>query len=216
MNEMKEDINGNDTVSSGEADAQISEITPDADSLDTGIDTHLDTDQHKINEQNEKDEVEASPDVKTDAPTVPGKRKLQIQGRWRGVDPVIFYKDDAVVGRIMEFYGIKETLPFKSHLISRNSDVNHVKRIYYISNSVKEVLELNLLCGQQLKIAAVGLKMFVSNYMFGSFAIFLSVYGIIVFFFLWKLLNNVECVLISGTADLKRGGIHTVSIPYII
>lgn len=163
-NETKEDINGDD-IASGEADVQISETTPEAtDSLDTGIDeTHLDTDQNKINEQNEKEEIETSSDVKTDGPMVPAKRKLQMQGRWRGVDPVIFYKDDAVVGRIMEFYGIKETLPFKGHLISRNSDVNHVKRIYYISNSVKEALELNLLCGQQLKIASVGLKMFVSK-----------------------------------------------------
>ncbi|KAL8476218.1 hypothetical protein ACS0TY_028761 [Phlomoides rotata] len=160
-NEIKEDINGDDIVLSGEADVQISGTTPDVDSLDTGIDeTHMDTDQNKINEQNGKEEIEPSPDVKTDAPTVPAKRKLQMQGRWRGVDPVIFYNDEAVVGRIMEFYGIKESLPFKGHLISRNSDKNHVKRIYYISNSVKEVLELNLLCGQQLKIASVGLKMF--------------------------------------------------------
>lgn len=62
----------------------------------------------------------------------------------------------------MEFYGIKESLPFKGHLVTRNSDTSHVKRIYYVSNSVKEALELNLLGGQQLKIAAVGLKMFVS------------------------------------------------------
>ncbi|KAL0285227.1 UNVERIFIED_CONTAM: hypothetical protein Sangu_2788400 [Sesamum angustifolium] len=84
----------------------------------------------------------------------------QNKGRWRGVDPVIFYKDEAVVGRIMEFYGIKDSLPFKGHLITRNNDMNHVKRIYYVSNSVKEVLELNFLAGQQLKIASVGLKMF--------------------------------------------------------
>ncbi|KAF2292978.1 hypothetical protein GH714_034525 [Hevea brasiliensis] len=46
------------------------------------------------------------------------------------------------------------------HLISRNSDTNHVKRIYYISKSVKDVLELNLLVGQQLKISSIGLKMY--------------------------------------------------------
>ncbi|KAK4353077.1 hypothetical protein RND71_028595 [Anisodus tanguticus] len=42
----------------------------------------------------------------------------------------------------------------------KNSHINHVKRVYYVSKSVKEVLELNFLAGEQLKIAAVGLKMF--------------------------------------------------------
>ncbi|KAI3451180.1 hypothetical protein Pfo_007845 [Paulownia fortunei] len=161
MNEVKEDSNGDDIDLSGDRDVQISEATSDADLLDLGTgEAPLDTDQNKIYEENEKEETEPSPDGKTDAKMVAGKRKLQIQGRWRGVDPVIFYKDDAVVGRIMEFYGIKESFPFKGHLITRNNDMNHVKRIYYISNSVKEVLELNFLAGQQLKIASVGLKMF--------------------------------------------------------
>lgn len=158
LNEVKEDRNGDDNDASGELDVQMSEAAPDASSLDTGIgETH-----NKINEQNEKVETEPLPVETADAKTAPGKRKLQMQGRWRGVDPVIFYKDETVVGNIMEFYGIKESLPFKGHLITRNSDTSHVKRIYYVSNSVKEALELNLLGGQQLKIAAVGLKMFVS------------------------------------------------------
>ncbi|KAK6125801.1 hypothetical protein DH2020_040457 [Rehmannia glutinosa] len=160
-NEVKEDSDGNDIGLSGEKDVQISEVTPDADLLDTGTgEAPLDTVQNKINEENEKEENELPPDVKNDAKIVTGKRKLQIQGRWRGVDPVIFYKDDAVVEKIMDFYGIKESFPFKGHLITRNDDMNHVKRIYYVSNSVKEVLELNFLAGQQLKIASVGLKMF--------------------------------------------------------
>jgi multisite-specific tRNA:(cytosine-C5)-methyltransferase len=61
------------------------------------------------------------------------------------------------------FYGIDESFPFDGHLISRNSDKNHVKRIYYVSKSVKDVLGLNFRVGQQLKIASIGLKMFVSN-----------------------------------------------------
>ncbi|KAJ8544025.1 hypothetical protein K7X08_025643 [Anisodus acutangulus] len=83
-----------------------------------------------------------------------------MQGKWRGVDPVIFYKEEAFVGKIKEFYGIKESFLFEGHLITRNSDMNHVKRIYYVSKSVKDVLHLNFLAGQQLKIASVGLKMF--------------------------------------------------------
>ncbi|KAI7738003.1 hypothetical protein M8C21_011343 [Ambrosia artemisiifolia] len=88
------------------------------------------------------------------------KRKLQIQGKWFGVDPVVFFKDDAILTGIKEFYGIKETFPFDHHLITRNSDTNHVKRIYYISESVKNVVELNFQAGEQLKITSIGLKMF--------------------------------------------------------
>nr|GMD56419.1 tRNA (cytosine(34)-C(5))-methyltransferase-like isoform X1 [Ipomoea batatas] len=111
-------------------------------------------------EENDTEDIEPSNNTSTNPEMVRGKRKLQIQGRWRGVDPVIFYKEETVVGKIKDFYGIKESFPFNGHLITRNSDINHVKRIYYISTSVKKVLELNFLGGQQLKIASVGLKMF--------------------------------------------------------
>lgn len=99
---------------------------------------------------------------RTDQFNAGGKRKLQIQGKWKGVDPVVFFKDEAVVNSIKAFYGIVESFPFYGHLVTRNEDTNHVKRIYYISKSVKELLELNLQVGQPLKIASVGLKMFVS------------------------------------------------------
>ncbi|KAG8383552.1 hypothetical protein BUALT_Bualt04G0025500 [Buddleja alternifolia] len=161
VTEVKEDSNGNDINLNVEREVQISEATPDGDVLDDGMgEAPMETDQNKTTEENEKEETQPSSDVKNGANVVAGKRKLQMQGRWRGVDPVIFYKEEAVVNRIMEFYGIKESFPFKGHLITRNEDMNHVKRIYYVSNSVKDVLELNLLAGQQLKIASVGLKMF--------------------------------------------------------
>ncbi|XP_077213231.1 uncharacterized protein LOC143848230 [Tasmannia lanceolata] len=88
------------------------------------------------------------------------KRKLQIQGKWRGVDPVVFFRDDATVNSIRSFYGISEFFPFDGHLVTRNSDVHHVKRIYYISKSVKDVLKLNFQVGQRLKITSLGLKVF--------------------------------------------------------
>lgn len=161
INEVKEDTNGGDIDSTKEMDALISETSPDV--RENGTDgASLDTDQNNKREESEKEQIEPSADVKTGSSNVAGKRKLQMQGRWRGVDPVIFYKDDAVVNSIIDFYGIKESFPFKGHLITRHDDMNHVKRIYYVSDSVKRVLELNLLAGQQLKIASVGLKMFVS------------------------------------------------------
>lgn len=90
----------------------------------------------------------------------PSKRKLQIQGKWRGVDPVIFFKDESIIKSIEAFYGIDKQFPLDGHLVTRNSDTSNVKRIYYISKSVKNVLELNLSVGQQLKITSVGLKIF--------------------------------------------------------
>lgn len=90
LNVVKEDKSGDDNDESGEVDVQMSEAAPDTCSLDTGIgETH-----NEINEQNEKEETEPLPVEKADAKTAPGKRKLQMQGRWRGVDPVLFYKDE--------------------------------------------------------------------------------------------------------------------------
>lgn len=86
--------------------------------------------------------------------------KLNKVGKWRGVDPVIFFKDESIIKSIKAFYGIDEQFPLDGHLVTRNSDTSNVKRIYYISKSVKNVLELNLSVGQQLKITFVGLKIF--------------------------------------------------------
>uniref|UniRef100_A0A0E0B478 SAM-dependent MTase RsmB/NOP-type domain-containing protein n=1 Tax=Oryza glumipatula TaxID=40148 RepID=A0A0E0B478_9ORYZ len=87
-------------------------------------------------------------------------RKPQNQGRWRGVDPVIFFKDEATIRSIVSFYGIKDTFPLEGHLVTRNPDAGHVKRIYYVSKSVQEVLELNVKVGERLKITSLGLKIF--------------------------------------------------------
>ena len=45
----------------------------------------LDTDPSKICEENEPEEMEDPVDKETG-----GRRKLPIQGKWRGVDPVVF------------------------------------------------------------------------------------------------------------------------------
>ncbi|KAL2905759.1 Multisite-specific tRNA:(cytosine-C(5))-methyltransferase [Bienertia sinuspersici] len=95
-----------------------------------------------------------------DAEKVGVKRKLHVQGKWKGIDPVILFREEIVINSIKGFYGIDDSFPLDGHLVTRNSDTDSVKRIYYISKSVKDVLELNLLAGQQLKMASVGLKMF--------------------------------------------------------
>ncbi|CAN8314744.1 unnamed protein product [Cochlearia groenlandica] len=89
------------------------------------------------------------------------KRKVPMQGKWKGFDPIVFLKDEIVINSIKEFYGIKdESFPLCGRLVTRNIDTSSVKRIYYVSESVKDVLQLNFAVGQQLKIASVGLKMF--------------------------------------------------------
>ncbi|XP_018468113.2 uncharacterized protein LOC108839838 [Raphanus sativus] len=86
------------------------------------------------------------------------------KGKWKGLDPVVFLRDETVISGIKRFYGINdESFPLNGHLVTRNSDTSskgNVKRIYYVSRSVKDVLELNLAVGQKIKVASVGLKMF--------------------------------------------------------
>ncbi|KAI6699518.1 hypothetical protein NL676_013842 [Syzygium grande] len=88
------------------------------------------------------------------------KRMFQNQSKWNGVDPVFFLKDEVVINSIRTFYGIDESFPLSGHLVTRNAESDLVKRIYYVSKSVKDLLELNFHVGQQLKIAYVGQKMF--------------------------------------------------------
>ncbi|XWS41606.1 hypothetical protein CRYUN_Cryun17cG0096500 [Craigia yunnanensis] len=147
-----------------ESEEKISEVTPEADEkilvvalkadlVDGGPDA-------VAPETNSSEAAQASADKKIDSAKVGEKRKLQIQGKWRGVDPVIFFKDEAIINSIKSFYGIDESFPFSGHVVTRNNETNHVKRIYYVSKSVKDVLELNFRVGQQLKLTSVGLKMF--------------------------------------------------------
>ncbi|KEH20796.1 tRNA (cytosine(34)-C(5))-methyltransferase-like protein [Medicago truncatula] len=111
-------------------------------------------------EERNSEETEEPHNAQNTAEKVPGKRKLQYQGKWRGVDPVVFFKDEAIVNSIKNFYGIDEGFPFNGHLVTRNLDNSNAKRIYYVSKSVKDIVALNFSVGQQLKMTSVGMKMF--------------------------------------------------------
>ncbi|KAJ1381984.1 hypothetical protein SESBI_44639 [Sesbania bispinosa] len=113
-----------------------------------------------ICEEGDSREAQEPRNVESIAKITQGKRKLQIQGKWRGIDPIILFKDEVVINSINAFYGIDKQFPLDGHLVTRNNDTNHVKRIYYVSKPVKNVLELNFSVGQQLKITSVGLKIF--------------------------------------------------------
>jgi multisite-specific tRNA:(cytosine-C5)-methyltransferase len=89
--------------------------------------------------------------------------RFQRQGRWRGVDPVLFLEDEKVIGSLVAFYGIKETFPLSGHLVTRSEDSSRLKRIYYVSKSVSDVIRLNFSAGEHLKMTSAGLKIFVST-----------------------------------------------------
>ncbi|XP_050205626.1 uncharacterized protein LOC126655466 [Mercurialis annua] len=166
--EVSEVNNGMELNSEDAALQRSAEVPSEAELIDTDLQGSIEVASEAELIENEPDktcgenESEKAEEVNEEPlPSKPaGKRKLQIQGKWKGVDPVLFFKDEAIINSIKAFYGIDESLPLDGHLISRNIDNNHVKRIYYVSKSVKDVLELNLRVGQQLKIASVGLKMF--------------------------------------------------------
>lgn len=101
-----------------------------------------------------------------------GIKDVERKGKWRGVDPVVFFTDEKTINSIISFYGINDSFPLYGHLVTRNSDANHVKRIYYVSKSVQEVLQLNDQVGQRLKITSLGLKIFVSVLSFSTYQCF--------------------------------------------
>jgi multisite-specific tRNA:(cytosine-C5)-methyltransferase len=163
LDQVTEDNSGLEPDSRDVAVEKISEAATEADLIvDEPDEADMEPDPSNISNQ-DSEETKALVNGETDSGKAVGKRKLQLQGKWKGVDPVLFFKDESIINSIKMFYGIDESFPFDGHLISRNSDKNHVKRIYYVSKSVKDVLGLNFRVGQQLKIASIGLKMFVSN-----------------------------------------------------
>ncbi|KAL2635588.1 hypothetical protein R1flu_007067 [Riccia fluitans] len=88
------------------------------------------------------------------------ERRFQQQGKWKGVDPVLFLEDEHVIQSLITYYGIKDSFPLRGHLVTRSEDVTRLKRIYYVSTSASEVIKLNFRAGQHLKMSSAGLKIF--------------------------------------------------------
>ncbi|PUZ51945.1 hypothetical protein GQ55_6G231500 [Panicum hallii var. hallii] len=112
-------------------------------------------------QQNNVSKVVDAAEVLESSRAESGDMKLQKQSRWKGVDPVLFFKDELVIKSIISFFGIKESFPLQGHLVTRSTD--NARRIYYVSKSVKKILELNGEVGEQLKIVSLGIKMFESH-----------------------------------------------------
>ncbi|XP_010531362.1 PREDICTED: tRNA (cytosine(34)-C(5))-methyltransferase-like [Tarenaya hassleriana] len=145
-----------------DAEEKVSEAASSNDLSDSKADGDdvIEPENKKADGESVVEETQVPDGKETNTANTGGKRKLPMQGKWVGFDPVVFLKDDTVINSIKSFYGIRESFPLHGHLVTRNSDTSSVKRIYYVSKSVKDVLELNFAVGQQLKIASVGLKMF--------------------------------------------------------
>lgn len=124
-------------------------FTDDIEGLSTGIEPR----------EGGEELVEATVDTKDLA-----SGRIQRQGRWKGVDPVLFLKDEKILESLVNFYGIKESFPLHQHLVVRSEDSTRSKRIYYVSGSVSDTIQLNFRAGEQLKITSAGLKIFVSSY----------------------------------------------------
>ncbi|OIT35727.1 hypothetical protein A4A49_16127 [Nicotiana attenuata] len=110
ITEVKEDVNVEDVKP---VDSVGSEETTTVDAGNGTDETILDTEPSETLEKNKNEETQPSTDTRAEPETNRGKRKLQMQGKWRGVDPVIFYKEEAVVGKIKDFYAISR-IPFHS------------------------------------------------------------------------------------------------------
>ncbi|KAG8087340.1 hypothetical protein GUJ93_ZPchr0010g10498 [Zizania palustris] len=88
-------------------------------------------------------------------------KKLQSKNsKWKGVDPVLFFKDLTVIKNIVSFFGINESFQLEGHLVTRSADTDNARRIYYVSKSVQETLRRNVESEEQLKIVSLGIKMF--------------------------------------------------------
>lgn len=162
QDKLFEDVRTSEDISANGNNEKVAEAALEA-CEDGPQEALLETDSRNARGNDDSKEAEA-PSEENDG-KAGGKRKLQIQGKWRGVDPVVFFRDEDVVNSIKNFYGIVDSFPLSDHLVTRNSETTRVKRIYYISESVKELLELNFKVGQQLKITSIGLKMFVSIFL---------------------------------------------------
>jgi multisite-specific tRNA:(cytosine-C5)-methyltransferase len=169
-----------ESVNQGNEDAQVLQVNPSESTHEEVCEQESEDNKNEpntadfkfspvIDEESDSKEAQEPHTVENIANVTPSKRKLQKQGKWKGVDPVVFFKEEAIIKSIKAFYGIDEQFPLDGHLVTRNSDTSNVKRIYYISKSVKNVLELNFSVGQQLKITCVGLKVFVSITFFSDY-----------------------------------------------
>lgn len=73
------------------------------------------------------------------------------------LDPVVPVTDEAILGPVKDFYGLAETFPLRTHVVTRCMDsAERPKRCYYVSDAVRRLLMLDE--SESLTVIQVGLK----------------------------------------------------------
>lgn len=88
------------------------------------------------------------------------KSRFQQQGKWRGVDPVIFLQDEVIIQTLIDYYGLDDSFPLRGRLITRSEDSTRLKRIYFVSEGVSDTIRGNCSAGYPMKVTSAGLKIF--------------------------------------------------------
>lgn len=82
-------------------------------------------------------------------------------GRWGYLDPVVHVSDTDTQNALIEFFGIADTFPTRINLVTRTAEVAAPKRIYVVSEAVRQLLLAD--SRERLKITATGLLLFVKQ-----------------------------------------------------
>ena len=79
--------------------------------------------------------------------------------RWLGIDPVLPVNDPKVIDSIYQVYGIEsEEVPLHKNCVTRTSDTSRPKRIYTITDSLRQYLACDV--NESLRVTSCGLKAF--------------------------------------------------------
>lgn len=76
----------------------------------------------------------------------------------RGVDPIVMVTAEKVHSQLTRFFGIEPSMDLSKSLIARNLDAELPKRIYYISDASRRILESDP--AGKMKVIATGVKLF--------------------------------------------------------
>mmetsp|Transcript_15201 Transcript_15201/g.36163 ORF Transcript_15201/g.36163 Transcript_15201/m.36163 type:complete len:1022 (+) Transcript_15201:100-3165(+) len=85
-----------------------------------------------------------------------GGRNREGGGKWEGMDPILPVSDPEILDSIYDFYGLQESFPLRTQLITRSVDVARAKRLYFVSEAVRDLLASDE--QEKLKIQATGVK----------------------------------------------------------
>jgi hypothetical protein len=78
---------------------------------------------------------------------------------WKGLDPIVDIRDKDIQTSLNDFYGLKaDALDIEKNFVTRTPEGAKPKRIYYISESIRKILDDD--ARGQLRISSVGVKIF--------------------------------------------------------